>query len=174
MAASYGLVTFYVLFFIHVAIRRVHIAGISPDPDEKLMMQIARNETMSELGFLHGMRYLIHDRDGKSSPAFLRIIKDAGVELVKLPARSPNLNPIAEKRVRTAKEELLSKVILFSQEALWRTIKHPSDDYHEGRNHQGLGNRLLFPRTEVSQSEGTIECMERLGGVLKFYHHEAA
>jgi len=70
--------------------------------------------------------------------------------------------------------EVLSKVIPFSEEALWGVIKHLGDHYHEERKHQGLGNRLLFPRTEVPQSGGSVKCKERLGGVLKFYHREAA
>ncbi len=55
-------------------------------------MQIARNETMADRGFLDGKKRLIHDRDTKYCEAFIRIIKDAGVKPVTLPARSPNLN----------------------------------------------------------------------------------
>jgi hypothetical protein len=60
-----GLVTYYILFFLHVGSRRVHIAGVTPHPNESWMMQIARNETMAEWGFLKPGHYLIHDRDGK-------------------------------------------------------------------------------------------------------------
>ena len=89
-----GLLTLYVLFVIHVGSRRVHIAGITPCPHEKWTMQAARNLTMAGIGFLAGMRYLIHDRDGKFCPAFDNILRSAGVEIVKLPPRSPNLNPV--------------------------------------------------------------------------------
>ena len=85
-----------------------------------------------------------------------------------------NLNSYAERWVKTAKDEVLSKAILFSEDALWRIMKHLKDHYHEERNHQGVENKLLFPRTEMPQTEGTIKCKERLGGVLKFYHREAA
>ncbi len=60
-----GLVTYYVLFFIHVATRRVYIAGITPHPNEPWMTQVARNVTMADVGFLSSSRYLIHDRDSK-------------------------------------------------------------------------------------------------------------
>ncbi len=60
-----GLVTYYVLFFIHLATRRVHIAGITPNPNEQWMTQVARNVTMADVGFLASSRYLIHDRDSK-------------------------------------------------------------------------------------------------------------
>jgi hypothetical protein len=65
-----GLVTYYVLFFMHVATRKVYIAGLTPYPDEKWMTQMARNVTMVDIGFLSDGHYLIHDRDGKYCPAF--------------------------------------------------------------------------------------------------------
>ena len=60
-----GLVTYYVLFFMHLATRRVHVAGITPHPNEQWMTQVARNVTMADVGFLSSSRYLIHDRDSK-------------------------------------------------------------------------------------------------------------
>jgi putative transposase len=169
-----GPVTFYVLFFIHLASRRVRIAGITEHPDEKWMMPIARNETMVDYGFLDGRRYLIHDRDGKFCPAFRRIIKDAGVEPLKLPARSPNLNPVAERWVKSVKTENLSRLVLFSEDALRRACSEYLRHYHEERNHQSFGNRLLFPEVSTTETEGRINCRERLGGLLKFYHRDAA
>src|SRR5918911_3409565 len=100
-----GLVTYYVLFFIHLASRKVHVAGLTPHPDERWMVQIARNVTMEEWGFLSPDQYLIHDRDTKFCAAFQQIIDDAGIERVPLPPRSPNLNAYAERWVRSVKEE---------------------------------------------------------------------
>ena len=90
-----GLVTYYVLFFIHLGSRQVHIAGMTPHPNKTWMMQIARNVTMEEWGFLASGHSLIHDRDGKYCPAFQRIIDAAGVQRVPLPPRSPNLKAYA-------------------------------------------------------------------------------
>jgi putative transposase len=92
-----GLVTCYVLFFIHLASRRVHIAGVTPHPHEQWMVQVARNVTMADWGVLTPGRYLIHDRDGKFCPAFQQMIDEAGVKRVPLPPRSPNLNSYAER-----------------------------------------------------------------------------
>ncbi len=80
--------TYYVLFFIHLATRRVHIAGVTPYPDENWMTQIARNVTMADVGFLSTSQYLIHDRDGKFCPAFRDTVEAVGVKTVKLPARN--------------------------------------------------------------------------------------
>ena len=73
---------------------------------------------MADVGFLADHRYLIHDRDGKYSPAFDTTLKDGGVTPVRLPPRSPNLNPHAERWVRSVKDECLSKLILFGESAL--------------------------------------------------------
>ena len=82
------------------------------------MVQVARNVTMEEWGFLSPGQYLIHDRDGKYCPAFQQIIDDAGVKRVPLPPRSPNLNAYAERWVRSVKEEVLSRMILFGEASL--------------------------------------------------------
>ena len=90
------LVTYYVLFFIPLESRKIEIAGITTNPHEVWMQQIARNVTMDEWGFLSNCRYLIHDRDTKYTASFQKIIKSGQVKPIKLPARSPNLNAFAE------------------------------------------------------------------------------
>jgi putative transposase len=90
-----GLVTYYVLFFIHLESRWVDIAGITVHPDEPWMKQIARNVTMEGCGALRDCRYLLHDRDTKYTQSFRAIIASGRVEPLALPARSPNLNACA-------------------------------------------------------------------------------
>jgi putative transposase len=86
-----GLVTYYILFFIHLASRKVHVAGVTPHPDAAWMVQMARNITMDEWGFLAPRQYLIHDRDGKFCPVFQHTIDEAGVKRVPLPPRGVSL-----------------------------------------------------------------------------------
>ena len=117
-----GLVTYYVLFFIHLESRRVDIAGITVHPDEWWMQQIARNVTMEGCGALRDCRYLLHDRDTKYTQSFRAIIASGRVEPLALPARSPNLNAYAERWVRSVKEECLSKVILLGERSLRRAL----------------------------------------------------
>ena len=170
-----GLVTFYVLFFMHLGSRKVHIAGVTTHPNEQWMMQIARNETMDEWGFLKPGQYLIHDGDTKFSPAFKQIIDDAGVKRVPLPPRSPNLNAIAERWVRSVKDEALSRLILFGERSLWHALHQYLAHYHAERNHQGKDNVLLFPASRLRpDNDGPVQCRERLGGLLKYYRREAA
>ena len=169
-----GLVTYYVLFFIHLESRRVDIAGLTVHPDEAWMKQIARNATMEGFGSLRDCRYLLHDRDTKFTRSFRAIIASGRVKPVALPARSPNLNAHAERWVRSVKEECLSKVILFGENSLRRALSNYVDHFHAERNHQGKGNVLLFPRENDQQREGPGRCRERLGGLLRYYHREAA
>jgi putative transposase len=90
-----GLVTYYVLYFVHLECRRVDIAGITDHPNEQWMQQLARNATMEGCGALRHCRYLLHDRDTKYSAAFRAIIETGHVRTLSLPARSPNLNAYA-------------------------------------------------------------------------------
>ena len=102
-------------FFIHLGSRQVHVGGVTPHPNQAWMVQVARNVTMEEWGFLAPGHYLIHDRDTKFCAAFQHIIDDAGVARVVLPPRSPNLNAYAERWVRSVKEECLSRLILLGK-----------------------------------------------------------
>jgi len=169
-----GLVTYYVLFFIHLESRRVEIAGITVQPDERWMQQIARNVTMEGCGALGNCRYLLHDRDTKYTQSFRAIIASGQVEPLMLPACSPNVNAYAERWVRSVKDECLSKVILFGERSLRRALNEYVDHYHAERNHQGKGNVLLFPRNRNVHPGRPVQCCERLGGLLRYYHREAA
>ena len=137
-----GLVTHYVLFFIDIASRAVKIAGITPHPDSRWMTQIARNLTDLNDRFLRGKRYWILDRDTKYSDAFRSVLVREGIQVIRLPPRSPNLNAFAERFVRSIKEECLSRIIFFGPASLQHAVRQFMAHYHSERNHQGLENRL--------------------------------
>jgi len=164
-----------VLFFLHLESRRVSVAGITRHPDQEWMEQIARSATQETWGYLEGCRYVLHDRDTKFCVSFRSVLAAGGVKAIPLPARSPNLNAFAERWVRSVKQECLSKLILFGAGPLSRTLTEFSVHYHGERNHQGKGNKLLFPdagRT-TKQRGHAVECHQRLGGLLKFYGRAA-
>jgi transposase InsO family protein len=171
-----GLVTYYVLFFIHLESRRVSLAGMTRYPGQEWMEQQARNATMEEWGFLRGCRYLLHDRDTKFCASFRELIESESIKTIRLPARSPNLNSFAERWVRSVKEECLSKLILFGERSLRRALQQYVVHYHEERNHQGKENLILFPlkREGARDRKAAVRCRERLGGLLKYYEREAA
>jgi transposase InsO family protein len=169
-----GLVTFYVLVVIELSSRRVHLAGATPNPDTAWMMQIGRNLTDPFDGPFVGKRFLIMDRDRKYCDAFRSLLNGVGMETVRLPARSPNLNAYAERFVLSVKAECLDRLILFGERSLGRALSCYLAHYHEERNHQGLDNRLIDPADEVGHADGDVQCRERLGGMLRYYYRQAA
>ncbi len=138
------------------------------------MEQIGRNLTDAFDGFLLDVRYLILDRDTIYTEAFRELLKQTGIKVVRLPPRSPNLNANAERFVRTIKESCLDRMIFFGEESLRRTINEFLEYYHHERNHQGLGNRMIDPPQGIGSVEGNVACRERLGGMLRYYHRDAA
>jgi putative transposase len=129
---------------------------------------------MEGCGILQDSRYLLHDRDTKYTESFRAIIASGQIEPLVLPAHSPNLNAYAERWVRSVKKECLSKVILFGERSLRRALNEYIEHYHTERNHQGKGNVLLFPRNRELDRGRPAQCRERLGGLLRYYHQEAA
>ena len=137
------------------------------------MSQVARNWTDCEDGFLLDCRYLIHDRDPIFTKSFRTILERSGVHTVRLPSRSPNLNAYAERFVRSIKSECLAQVIPIGEAHVRRAVREYVAHYHGERNHQGLGNRLIDSSVDVSRTSGSIECRERLGGLLRYYERAA-
>ena len=174
VARPSGLVTFYVLFFMELSTRRVHIAGITPNPDGRFMLQVARNLTDACDGFLLDKRYLILDRDGKYTEEFRDFLTDAGTNVVRFPARSPNLNAFCERYVLSIKSECLDRMIFFTESSLRKAISSYLAHYHGERFHQGLGNRLIEGDDSVGERSGAMRCRERLGGMLRYYYRQAA
>src|SRR5437899_11935856 len=110
-----GLVTHYLLLVISLADRVVQIAGITTQPHEAWMLQVARNLVDEEAGVLKGKGYLILDRDTKYTDQFRRLIRDNGTDVIRLPPQSPNLNAYAERFVRSIKSECLNQIIFIGQ-----------------------------------------------------------
>ena len=169
-----GLVRYFVLFVIDLKTRRVEIAGICHQPYDDWMRQVARNLTDAIDGFLRDARFLIHDRDPLFSASFCATLRGVDVETVKLPARSPNLNAYAERFVRSIKSECLSRMIPLGENHLRASVRAFVAHYHLERNHQGLDNRLICEVPDSPGIEGSIQCRESLGGILRYYFREAA
>jgi putative transposase len=169
----WGLTTYYVLFFIQLHNRKIVLGGISQNPNERWMTQIARNVT-GWGGELSHAGYLIHDRDCKYTWGFDEILQGAGTAIVKLPPHSPNLNAFAERFVKSIKTECLEQFVLFGENSLWYVIREYLGHYHAERNHQGLENVIPFPNRRLVERDGAVVKAERLGGLLNFYYRHAA
>ncbi|HEY3384743.1 MAG TPA: integrase core domain-containing protein [Vicinamibacterales bacterium] len=168
-----GLVRYVVCFVMKLKTRTVKIAGITRQPDEAWMMQVARNLTDAHDGFLRGVTHLILDRDPLYPAAFRRLLRRSGVTPLVLPAWRPNLNAFAEQFVRSVKSECLERIVPLGEGHLRAAVRAFVEHYRAERPHQGLGNEIIAPKTP-SIGTGPVTCRARLGGVLKFYDREAA
>ncbi len=102
------------------------------------------------------------------------MLKDAGVDPVRLPARSPNLNAYADSFVLSAKSEALNRIVPLGEKHLRWAVLQFARHYHVGRHHQGLDGKLIDPDETAGRNEGPVACRERLGGMLRYYYREAA
>jgi len=168
-----GLVRYHIFFVIDLASRRVEIAGISRSPDGRWMEQVARNLLDAHEGFLLGRKYLIIDRDPLYTREFRSAMERGGVKVLRLPPSSPNLNAFAERFVLSIKGDCLAKMVPLGEAHLRRTVSEYVRHYHLERNHQGLNNELIS-RVEPANTNGRVQRRVRLGGLLNFYHREAA
>jgi putative transposase len=118
-----GLTRYIAFFVLELSTRRVEIAAITPQPDGFWMIQMARRLTHAVDGFLIGKRFLIHDRDPLFTTDVRATLAATGVNGIRLPPRSPNLNAYAERFARTIKESCLDRMILFGEAGLRKTYK---------------------------------------------------
>jgi transposase InsO family protein len=114
------------------------------------------------------------DRDSKFSAAFRAALLNARVKSVRLPPQSPNLNAHLERFWRSLRQECLERLIFFGEESLRRAIHAYVGHFLSERNHQGLANQLIEPGPEVGCTSGVVQCREHLGGILRYYHRQAA
>jgi putative transposase len=166
------LVTYYTVFVIDLATRRVQILGSTPFPHDLFMRQMVRTLTAVDDGALVQHRVLICDRDAKWS-ALVRVrLREAGIRVVQTPFQAPNANADAEGFVRSIKDECLSRVIPFGERHLRRTIAEYVEHYHRERNHQGIENELI-EGAPARNLGGRIRRRPRLGGLLNYYGRAA-
>lgn len=167
-----GLTRFYVLFVIDLETRRVEIAGVADRPTGEWVTSVARGLIDEFDGFLRKHEYLIHDRDPRFTLQFQSLLRTAGIESVRLPPRSPNLNAYAERFVGSIKSECLDRLVILGERHLRHVLDEYVQHYNHERCHQGLGNELIEPVHE--EGSGDVISHERLGGLLRFYHRNAA
>jgi putative transposase len=173
VATWHGLVTYYVLFVMELATRRVQIAGITPHP-AAFMQQCARQLTDPFDGYLLGQRYLLHDRDTKFTAAFDALLKAGGVKPLRLPPRSPNLHAHCERFIRSIKEEALGHMVMLGEPALSSVLHQYLTHDHAERNHQGPANQLIAAEPGLGSHSGPVRRRERLGGLLRYDYRDAA
>jgi putative transposase len=165
--------TIYVLFFIELHTRRVHLAGCTSQPTSAWVTQQARQLTWE----LHDTTqpsklYLIHDRDTKFTASFDTVFVSEGITIVLMPPQAPNANAFAERWIRSVREECLDHLLIFNERALYRVLTDYVAYYNRARPHQGLQQQTPIPYTPCLQ--GTIRRRKVVGGLINDYYREAA
>jgi putative transposase len=132
---------FYMLFFLELGNRRVHLAGCTTNPSGAWVTQQARN--LSFTGLFERMRFLIHDRDSKFAAAFDEVFRSEGIEVIHTPIRAPQANAYAERFVRTVRAECLDWLLIMGRRHLESVLRTYTAHYNRERPHRGLA--LLSP-----------------------------
>ena len=165
--------TLYVLFFIELGTRRVHLAGCTPHPTSAWVSQQARN-LMWELGDRESpMRFLIHDRDTKFTLSFNTVFVSESIEIIRTPYRAPKANAFAERWVRSAREECLDHLLIISESHLRRVLTEYVGYYNSARPHQGIGQRIPVPNLVTDKRVDTGDAVHHrdvLGGIIHDYY----
>jgi hypothetical protein len=164
--------TLYVLFFIELSTRRVHVAGVTAHPDSAWVTQQARNLAISPDQRVASARFLIHDRDAKYSGPFDEVFRTEGVEVIWTPIRAPRANAFAERWVRTVRTECLDWMLVRGRRHLERVLRAYASHYNSGRPHRGL--RLATaerPESSPSTLTNATRLLRRdiLGGLIHEY-----
>jgi putative transposase len=165
----------YCLAFIHLKTRRVFCSPATFTPDEKWMMQQARNAAMwmQEEGIQPTM--LIMDHDTKFTLQFRQFWRDLDVRPKQIPINAPQANAFAESFIANIKGECLNHFIIFSLSQMNYVVHSWTSFYNTLRPHRGkdIGNRVLDPNFTV-RTKGVVRCRQRLGGLIKSYYRAAA
>jgi putative transposase len=164
---------YYILFFIELATRRVHLAGVTTNPTGAWTAQQARNLAIADK--LAHFRYLIHDRDSKFTSAFDEVFRSEGIRVIHTPVRAPRANAYAERFVRTIRNECLDWLLIIGRRHLEHTLRIYCSHYNAERPHRGL--KLKPPTPDDRFPPTPAEAIHRrdlLGGLIHEYHAAAA
>ena len=163
----------YVLFFIELGSRRVHVAGCTLNPRAPWVVQQARQLLWTLAERSDPMTLLIRDRDQKFTDRFDEVFRSDGIEVVRTPFRAPQANGVAERFVRTVRSECLDRLLLLNQPHLERILAMFVDHYNGHRPHRALSLAPPQPRRAATPvaalGDACILRRDRLGGIVHEY-----
>ncbi len=164
----------YVLIFVEVADRRVHMARVTAHPTGDWVTQQARNILLDVGDRVGTLRFLIRDRDALFAAAFDAVFTAEGVQIIKTPPQAPRANAICERMVGTLRRELLDRMLIVNQAHLRRVLDDYLIHYNGHRPHRALGQRPPHPiRPTTPTATGPIQRRPILNGLINEYHRAA-
>jgi len=168
--------TLYVLFFIEIGTRRIHITSATRNPDGAFVTQQARNLCFELDERDEPVRFLIRDRDSKFSGSFDEVIRTEGIRTIRTPIRSPKANAFAERCVKTLRHEVLDWTLILGRRHLDKVLASYAAHYNSERPHRGIELRVPSSPSHVEAVKVVPEIRRRdlLGGLIREYHAVAA
>lgn len=165
--------TIYVLFWIELTSRRVHLAGCTAQPTAAWVTQQARQLSWEVQDGGLSAHFLIRDRDTKCCASFDTVLASEGMTIIQTPFQAPQANAFAERWIRSVREECLDKLLIVSEGHLRRVLTAYLAYYNHTRPHQGIEQRCPVP-AQPSSGDGPVHCRDVLGGIIHDYYREAA
>ncbi len=164
----------YVFFVLEIGTRHVHVLGVTAHPADAWTVQQARNLLMDLGERAAGFRFLIRDRAGQFTEAFDAMLAGAGIEVVKIPPRSPRANAYAERWVRTARAELTDRMLIAGRRHLLAVLDEYVAHYNQHRPHRARylrppdrGESITAPVSDLAAAR--IRRHKILGGLIHEY-----
>jgi len=166
----------YVLVFIEHHTRRIHLAGITANPDGPWTAQQARNLAMTMGSSLDQMRFLLRDRGSQFTDAFDAVFQDCGLRILRSPPQAPRANAICERVIGSIRREVLDHTLILNQHHLRTVLTEYATHYNTARPHQGIAQHV--PDDDPDHPTATIIDLDTariqrrpvLGGITSEYH----
>jgi len=167
----------YVLFFIELDTRRVHLAGVTANPNAAWVTQQARNLQLRVEEHRRRMRFLIRDRDAKFCRRFDDMFRAEDAEVLVTPVQAPNANAYAERWVRSVRAECLDWLLVLGRGHLEQVLRIYIQHFNQHRPHRALGLEPPSPSAGLTLAgearRARVRRRDLLGGVLHEYQRAA-
>lgn len=164
----------YVLFFIELATRQVHVVGVTAHPTGSWVAQQARNLLMGLDQRADGLQFLLRDRDAKFTAAFDTVFTAAGIDVLRTPPQAPMANAFAERWVGTVRRECTDRMLILGERHLTKVLTEYTEHYNGHRPHRSLGQRPPNPPPQVVDlTAARVQRRPILGGLINEYSQAA-
>jgi putative transposase len=164
----------YVLFFLELATRQVHVVGVTAHPTGAWVAQQARNLLIDLDQRADSLRFLVRDRDAKFTAAFDTVFTAAGIQVIRTPPQAPRANAFAERWVGIARRECTDRILVAGERHLATVLSSYTEHYNQHRPHRSLGQRPPAPRSDVTDlTAAQVKRRPILDGLINEYTQAA-
>ncbi len=165
--------TLYVLFFIELGTRRVHLAGCTATPTAAWVTHQARQMRWQIHDGTGPMRFLIHDRDAKFPTSLDTVFATEGITIIRTPYQAPTANAFAARWIRSVRAEWLDQLLILNERHLHRVLTKYTAYFNHARPHQGLSQQCPVATTQAVL-QASVQRRDVLGGIIHDYYRQAA